>query len=323
MNEDKFTVAEAAKLLGIEQRLLRRRLRQGIVPGTKADNIWLISRSELESYGECSQSRAGFVSARGLLRKFGGSLSSEEVTLDKRREAELEEAKFGRQSGRPKQIARPDLEEAARNLTLFYREGTLTSRIAELEASIKGCDTRGLGRYLADQHIADDVLRSAVALKAVAGQVNVVIHATGMLLSLPHLLDEDEVVEYVSLGAGTAGKHYDLETDRRIAEFKFITWRGGSESIRQNQLFKDLFYLAEYEGSKRRCLYVVGKEHPLRFFRGSRALSSVLSKNQTLRDAFYEKHGSRFSVVCDYYDAVGNLVELHDLSSLVPFFSSF
>lgn len=113
MNEDTLTVAEAAELLGIEERTLRRRLRQGTVPGTKTGNVWLIPRSELERFVECSRSRAEFISARGLLRKFGGSLSSEEVTLDKRREAALEEAKFGRQSRRPKRVARPDLEEAA------------------------------------------------------------------------------------------------------------------------------------------------------------------------------------------------------------------
>jgi hypothetical protein len=41
------------------------------------------------------------------------------------------------------------------------------------------------------------------------------------------------------------GRSFDLETSDRVAvaEFKFIRWQGGPESIRQNQLFK-LYLLA-------------------------------------------------------------------------------
>jgi hypothetical protein len=42
------------------------------------------------------------------------------------------------------------------------------------------------------------------------------------------------------------GRSFDLETSYRVAvaEFKFIRWQGGPESIRQNQLFKDFYLLA-------------------------------------------------------------------------------
>ena len=52
-----------------------------------------------------------------------------------------------------------------------------------------------------------------------AGQVNVVIHALGILISLPYLLEDDEEIQSLSLGAGNTGRRYDLETDRRVAEF--------------------------------------------------------------------------------------------------------
>jgi hypothetical protein len=42
----------------------------------------------------------------------------------------------------------------------------------------------------------------------------------------------------------TPGRSFDLETDRQVAEFKFIAWRGGAEAIRQNGLFIDIFRLA-------------------------------------------------------------------------------
>jgi hypothetical protein len=69
-----------------------------------------------------------------------------------------------------------------------------------------------------------------------------------------------------------------LETDRRVAEFKFIHWRGGADAIRQNSLFKDYYLLAEHPTKKRKELFVLDTTHPLKFLRGGRALRSVLSK---------------------------------------------
>jgi hypothetical protein len=64
-------------------------------------------------------------------------------------------------------------------------------------------------------------------MKQVAGQINVVIHALVILLCLPHILKDHEVIEYVSLGAGNTARAFDLETNQRVAEFKFIRWQGG------------------------------------------------------------------------------------------------
>ena len=60
----------------------------------------------------------------------------------------------------------------------------------------------------------------------------------------------------MSLGAGNTGRAFDLETNKRIAEFKFIRWQGGPEAIRQNALFKDFYFMAEHAGVKRKYLYV-------------------------------------------------------------------
>ncbi len=82
-----------------------------------------------------------------------------------------------------------------------------------------------------------------------------------------------------SLTRAVSPRPYDLETDKRVAEFKFTAWRSGPESIRQNQLFKDLSYLVSRPTTKRRYLYVVGKARPMHFFEHGRALASVLSKD--------------------------------------------
>jgi hypothetical protein len=150
----------------------------------------------------------------------------------------------------------------------------------------------------------DDAIAGAGELKRIAGQIYVAIHALGILLTLPHLLEPGESIEYVSLGAGNTGRRFDLETDRRVAEFKFIRWRGGSESIRQNALFKDFFLLAEHPTRKRKYIYVLETERPLRFLNGRRALSSVL-KDARLAAAFREKHGERYHTVSDYFRPVG------------------
>jgi hypothetical protein len=69
------------------------------------------------------------------------------------------------------------------------------------------------------------------------------------------------VIEYVSLSAGNTKRKFDLEANQRIAEFNFIRWQGGSESIRQNSLFKDFYGLAEQGTQKEKFLYVLGTEH--------------------------------------------------------------
>lgn len=155
-------------------------------------------------------------------------------------------------------------------------------------------------------------------IKQIAGQINVVIHAVGILACLARILRPGEVIEYVSLGAGNTGRDFDLETNHRIAEFKFIRWQGGPESIRQNALFKDFYAMAEHETTKAKLLYVLGTEHVEKFFNGRRAMSSILSRNVKLRNEFTERFGDRYRTVRDYYLPRKGLVEIHDVSPFVP-----
>jgi len=106
--------------------------------------------------------------------------------------------------------------------------------------------------------------------------------------------------------------------DRRIPEFKFIEWRGGAESIRQNSLFIDLFNLASATTKKRRYMFVVGREHPDRFLANHRALSSVLSRNAAVAARFEALHGKRFKTVAEYADYVKDRVEIVGLREIVP-----
>jgi len=209
------------------------------------------------------------------------------------------------------------LEAAARRLESFYR-GELTDRLANLEGTFQGCDRVAAAQLCSGGQLDDSLIKAALVMKKVAGQINVVIHAVGILIALPRILERDERVEYLSLGAGNTGREFDLATDRRIAEFKFIRWRGGAETIRQNSLFKDFFGLAEAEGKRGRYLYVLGLTHPLRFFNGRRALSSVLSKNAAVAARYKELYGDVFTVVREYYNHRKERVEIVDLLERVP-----
>jgi hypothetical protein len=199
-----------------------------------------------------------------------------------------------------------------------FSSADLTTTLARVEADLRGVGLDDCSLVLAKTGAERQALEAAATLKRVAGQVNVAIHALGILLCLPHILEPGEVIEYVSLGAGNTGRDFDLETNYRVAEFKFIQWRGGAESIRQNSIFKDFFLLAESESTKRKYLYVLGTEFPLKFLNAGRALSSVLSKDKKVRDQFHTKFGDQYRIVRDYYLAHGKKVTVADVSGWVP-----
>jgi hypothetical protein len=214
----------------------------------------------------------------------------------------------------PSQLA---IEDAIHLLQTF-RGADLTQTIYQIEKSLRGVSAESYSTVLSTSGAKAEVLGAASLVKQLAGQINVVIHALGILLCLPHVLRPGEIIEYVSLGAGNTGRAFDLETNQRVAEFKFIRWQGGPESVRQNSVFKDFYEMAEYDTRKEKYLYVLGIEHGEKFFNGGRSLSSVLSRNVKLRNRFNEKFGDHYRTVRDYYLPRKGLVVIQDVSSFVP-----
>jgi hypothetical protein len=215
----------------------------------------------------------------------------------------------------------PDILLAAQALALFTRND-LTMRVSELEESFAGATMQTLDGALGGAGITHDLLASAYVMKKVAGQINVVIHAIGILLCLPHILEPGERVLSLSLGAGNTGREFDLETDRRIGEFKFIHWQGGPETIRQNALFKDLYQMIEHPSAKKKFMYVLGTDYPIRFLTSGRALRSVMSRNNKLWAGFLAKYGDGVATVGEYYALKGEEVTLVDVSSFVSALST-
>ena len=210
------------------------------------------------------------------------------------------------------------LERALSALASFASPEEFTLRISEIESSLTSLTREQAADRLVEERVDSSVFDAALTVKRLAGRINDIVHAVGILTALPHILEPGEVIESLSLAAGNTGRAYDLETDRQIAEFKFIAWRGGPESIRQNGLFIDLFRLASADTDKRRVVYVTSKKEPLRFLNGHRAIKSVLSRNASAALSFQELHGSSFSTVAEYYVTVRNLVKIVDLADVVP-----
>lgn len=211
-----------------------------------------------------------------------------------------------------------DLREAITLLERFRADVALRKRLSNLEQLLEGANALQCHDCNVASGVTMQVLTAADALKVATAQLHEVIHALGILLCLPHLLEPNETVLALSLGAGNTGKPYDLETSTRIAEFTFIRWRGGSETIRQNKLFKDFFMLAESEVAKRRVLYVVDETRPKHFLYNSRRRLDSVLKDHAVREEFYAAVGTQFKTVREYISTRRDVVEIRDVGQWLP-----
>ena len=207
---------------------------------------------------------------------------------------------------------------AIESLQAFLGDKAPRVRVGQLELIIAGVGASEAAGLLQRERIDNEVLRAALLVKRVAGEVNVVIHALGILLALPHVLEADETVISTFLGAGTGGRRYDLETTHRIAEFKFTQWRG-HDAVRQRELFADFVNLAESEDTRRRQLFVTGATLPLRFLWSSkRALTSVCERRPEILARIRTAHGDAFRTVAEYTAACRDRVQVTDLQEVLP-----
>ncbi len=213
------------------------------------------------------------------------------------------------------------LAEAARNVQNFAAT-SLRRKIAQLEAEFISNENFSVETLCTNSNIDLTLLASALMMKRAAGQINEVVHAVGILLLLTHILEDGEIIESLSLGAGNTGRNFDLETNLRVAEFKFIDWRGGAEAIRQNTFFKDFYLLAESDTTKQRYLYVIGDRYPLKFLHGKRALKSVMSKDSGLAARFLALYGEQFAKVHEYYTYRKDRVQIIDVTAFIPDFAN-
>jgi hypothetical protein len=215
------------------------------------------------------------------------------------------------------------LKQAAATIDEFY-QGSLTTRISVIEQALTGAGKEKCNSFCSQSRITTSLLDAAVLLKLLTAQINVTIHAVGILVSLPYILIDNEEIHSLSLGAGNTGKGFDLETNIRIAEFTFISWQGGSESARKKKLFKDLYTLAEANTGKQRVLYVIDDHYPLKFFRSRTSIASLMDRNsKKLAESFNRLYQDRFRTVHDYYEHRRDRITIVDLNKIVPHFAEW
>ena len=109
-----------------------------------------------------------------------------------------------------------ELPQAIEALNLFSGQD-VGRTLSKIELAIEGTTADSCLPILREYHAQHDALAAAGLVKRLAGQINVVIHALGILLCLPKVLQPGEVVESISLGAGNTGKPFDLETSHRVS----------------------------------------------------------------------------------------------------------
>ncbi|MGB8590039.1 MAG: hypothetical protein WA755_19395 [Candidatus Acidiferrales bacterium] len=185
----------------------------------------------------------------------------------------------------------------------------LASKIAELEFTTTGLDKARVEDWLHAASIDRGLLDAARTIKGAAAQIDVVLHAVGILLLLPSILEDHETVESLSLGAGSSeAKRFDLETNRRVAEFTFIDWRG-NDSTRLQKIFKDFYRLAEFSTSKLKELWMTDDSYVLKYLRSASSVRSATHKHRDVWESFQHKYPA-IERVSDYYRLHANEVRL-------------
>lgn len=164
--------------------------------------------------------------------------------------------------------------EKALDIILDFKGDSLKSKLSELKINI-------IGKTKSKIDINNELLNAALIVKKASAQINEIVHAVGIINSLPRILTEDEVVTNLSLAAGAEGDGFDLETDKRVAEFKFSKWQvgGAKNGMRKRHVFADFVNLTILNTDKKKELYVVSAESIYKYLNGRANWEKVLSKS--------------------------------------------
>jgi hypothetical protein len=191
------------------------------------------------------------------------------------------------------QVTAEQAGAAFATLVEFLRSGSLTAGVNALEHNLVNSDRGTVEAVTASAGLTEDLLRAALIIRRDVGRVSDVIHAAVIALVLPLILEEGEVVtNRPSLGPGNdRSRPYDLETNRRVAEFKVAMWSAGN-MMRKRTLTADLVHLALNESGRRPELWVAGDD-PVRFLSTSTmAVGDLLARSsRNLRARYQDRYG--------------------------------
>jgi len=196
----------------------------------------------------------------------------------------------------------------------------LTDRIRSTEAALAGADRDAAEEVVVSSGMTAELLGAVLLVRQHAGRLNDVVHAATIVQMLPALLESGEkVLVRPSLAAGNdPGRPFDLETNRRVAEFKLSFWKG-ADAMRKRGVFADLVHLAMDDSDRRAQLFVVGRA-PIDFLRTGQATATwALGRSSpNLRERFAARYGTNDITIRDFTHGPGGHVELVDLTTLMP-----
>lgn len=211
-----------------------------------------------------------------------------------------------------------DLVAAVLKLDDFLRVAPLTVTIGQLESELESADREGAAQAAAAAGITAELLTAAVTVRARLGRINDLIHAAGIALALPRMLDDCErITSKPSLAAGNDSRRpYDLLTDRRAAEFKFAQWKG-ADAMRKRQTFKDLVLLAASDAPRAELL-VIGSE-PEQFLRTCTSTAAWgLDRAKAARILFESRFGPLDTTIAQFTATHAAHVAITDIRTLLP-----
>lgn len=214
-----------------------------------------------------------------------------------------------------------DLRGAVERAAAVLSQTNVASTISSLERELSRADLTTAMRASARLGLDGDLLVSALRARRDLGRINDIVHATAILVSLPALLEANEVIRRPPslTAANVHSRRFDLETNRRLAEFRFAVW-DGSDVGRQRGLVADLAHLALHDQTDRRLrqLYVVG-ERPIEFLRTTRSkLISALARGGRVKTDLVEAQVDLEMPISEFLRDLAGDVELIDLCERVP-----
>lgn len=208
-----------------------------------------------------------------------------------------------------------DAVQAFLQLDSFMSRHALTATLSGLEVQLASVNRVDAIRVAVGSGFDENLLDAALVVRERVGMLDTLIHAAVITQVIPMILDDDEVlIKRPSLGAGNdPGRVYDLETNKRIAEFKVSSWKG-RDGMRQRGLFADVVGLSLDDTGRRRQVFVVG-HRPVDFLTKSnrnalQTLSKASLRVRTLPDM------TETMTVRKFTEAAG--IEIVDLRSLLP-----
>ena len=155
-----------------------------------------------------------------------------------------------------------------------FKGTSLQLRLNEIQSHL-------IGKSQVSDFNQSELFGAALTVKNISAQIDEIVHAAGILNSLPLILHENEKIQGISLAAGTGKERFDLITDYRVAEFKFSHWKK-SNGIRGKRVFADYVNLLLDTSERKKELYVVSFTQVNNFFQSEAEWKKILSKSDRL-----------------------------------------